>query len=77
MKPIIPTLAILAACTTPAFANKQPEKMTHVAVRVEVYNATMQYLQTRPWAEVNQLLGELNKDGVAANEAHKKRSKKK
>ena len=55
----------------------KPTQLEVVPVKVATYNATMQYLATRPYQEVYQLLAALNADGEAANAATKTKAKPK
>ena len=79
------TAAFLATATTitavglMAFGADTPKQsqLEVVPVKVATYNATMQYLATRPYQEVYQLLAALNADGEAANAAAQAKAKPK
>jgi len=76
------TVAIAAlALAGMAFAGKPsnppPAQLEVVPVKVATFNTVMQYLATRPYQEVYQLLAALNADGEAANVAAKAKAKPK
>jgi len=71
MKRITPYLATFAlgiaiACGVQAVASK-PTTLEFIPVKLKTYNATMQYLAGRPYAEVYQLVAALSQDGEIAN----------
>jgi len=60
-------LGVLLGVGASAIASNAKPQLEVVPVKVATYNATMNYLAQRPYAEVYQLLAALNADGEAAN----------
>ena len=67
----IATLALASLAFAGKPSNPPPTAFEVVPVRVVTFNAVLQYLASKPYAETYQLIGALSADGDAANAAAK------